>query len=161
MSFDFTEFRQTLGCFTTGICIVTCRTADNSLHGVTVNSFASVSLDPPLVLFSLDQTASTFEPFMAVEHFAINVLSKEQLELSRVFAERAADRWNGVQYETWDTGAPILPCSLATLECKAEARHQGGDHIIMVGRVLRLARRLNGNPLLYFRGRYQALSTEE
>jgi len=160
MPFASKEFRDALGCFATGVCVVTCQTADGRRHGVTVNSFSSVSLDPPLVLFSLDRGASTFAPFMEATHFAVNMLSREQIDLSRIFAERAADRWNGVEYETWETGSPILPGSLAALECDMHSRHDGGDHVIILGRVRGLRRWPDRAPLLYFRGAYQALAGE-
>jgi flavin reductase (DIM6/NTAB) family NADH-FMN oxidoreductase RutF len=155
MTFDSRTFRDALGRFATGVCIVTTCDANGRPYGVTVNSFSSVSLDPPLVLFSLDRVSTSFDQFMRGSHFAVNVLCRGQMDLSRTFAATLADKWNGVPFVTWETGAPILPGSLASLECDAVAKHDAGDHVILVGRVRRLHCAEEGEPLLYFRGRYR------
>ncbi|HYD31550.1 MAG TPA: flavin reductase family protein [Azospirillaceae bacterium] len=155
MTFDSRDFRTALGCFATGVTVVTTLDAERQPVGVTVNSFTSVSLAPPLVLFCLGRTAQSVAAFEATGAFAVNMLADDQQELSLRFASRErADRWNGVAWESWDTGCPILTGSLAILECDREAVHDGGDHLILVGRVRRLASRTDGKPLLYFRGAY-------
>lgn len=151
-------FRDALGCFATGICVVTCRTLEGMPHGVTVNSFSSVSLDPPLVLFSLDRANNSFAHFHAAERFAINVLSAQQESLSRGFARTTGDRFDGVAYDVGLTGAPLLPGSLAVFECAKHAAHSGGDHEIIIGRVLDFACLSDAESLLYYRGRYRYLS---
>ena len=158
MSFDPRQFRDALGRFATGVCIVTTKGLDGRPYGVTVNSFSSVSLDPPLILFSLDRGSTSFNAFMEGRHFAVNVLNRAQMSLSRTFAVTSGDKWNGVSFETWETGAPVLPGSLATLECDKAAVHDAGDHVILIGRVRRLHAMPDGEPLLYYRGQYRDLA---
>ncbi len=152
------EFRDALGCFVTGVCIVTCRTADGLPHGVTVNSFSSVSLDPPLILFSLDRANTSFGHFHRAQTFVVNVLSRGQEGLSRVFARTDTDRFAGVAFDVAASGAPVLPGSLAIFECHKHAAYDGGDHEIILGRVLRHAYAADEEALLYFCGRYRELA---
>ncbi len=157
MRLDPRELRKALGSFATGVTVVTSRAVSGELLGVTANSFNSVSLEPPLVLFSLDRSAYSLRAFEAAGHFAINILSERQRHLSEGFARSRSDKWRDVAYEVWDTGAPILTDSLASFECLTHSTHDGGDHVIFVGRVLRLRYSEGGLPLLYFRGSYCAL----
>lgn len=157
MTIDPREFRDALGCFATGIAVATARPADGRPVGMTINSFASVSLDPPLVLWSIARTATGFAAFRDAGNFAINVLREEQRAVSARFAGQADDRWEGIAVERWTTGAPVIAGSLAVVECATEAIHEGGDHLILVGRVLRLASDRSGRPLVYFGGRYAGL----
>jgi flavin reductase (DIM6/NTAB) family NADH-FMN oxidoreductase RutF len=158
MPVDRQEFRKAMGCYATGITVITSLSAAGKPVGMTVNSFNSVSLDPPLVLFSLDRKATHFADFMAASYFGVNILAEEQQQLSRVFSTQGIDRWEGVVYEKWETGSPILPGTLASFDCVTEARHDGGDHIIFIGRVLKLGFAPEGTPLLYYRGRYDQLA---
>jgi flavin reductase (DIM6/NTAB) family NADH-FMN oxidoreductase RutF len=157
MSLDSRHFRDVLGRFATGVCIITTRGADGRPYGVTVNSFSSVSLDPPLVLFSLDRGSTSFAAFMESSHFVVNVLHREQMALSRTFAVTSGEKFTGVVHETWETGSPVLAGNLATLECDKVAVHEAGDHVILLGQVRRLHCEAEGEPLLYFRGRYHNL----
>lgn len=159
MAVDTRALRDAFGCFATGITVVTTVDDRGEKYGVTANSFTSLSLEPPLCLFCLDNKALSFDAFQEARHFAVNVLAQEQEALSSNFARSNVDKWNGVAYETWTTGAPILPGCVANLECDVEATHEGGDHVIIVGRVREMAYR-DGNcrPLLYYKGRYNALS---
>jgi len=157
MSIDRRGLRDALGCFATGVTIVTSVTRDGILLGVTVNSFNSVSLDPPLVLFSLDRTALSLKGFEAAGCFAINVLREEQRHLSTAFAQALADKWSDLAFETWDTGCPILTEALANFECRTRATYEGGDLVIFLGEVIRMRSVGDGRPLLYFRGGYSAL----
>ncbi len=159
MNPDFTarDFRDAVGWFTTGVTVITARGHDGALYGVTANSFASVSLDPPLVLWSLDKRSPSSAGFAAAGHFAVNILAQDQQGLSARFATTGPDKWRDIAHECWETGAPILPGSLASIDCRVEARHDGGDHVIYVGRVLRLESRRHGQPLLFSRGSYRAL----
>jgi flavin reductase (DIM6/NTAB) family NADH-FMN oxidoreductase RutF len=159
MNPDFTarDFRDAVGWFATGVTVITARGADGALYGVTANSFASVSLDPPLVLWSLDKRSPSSAGFATAGNFAVNVLGQDQQGLSARFATTGPDKWRDIAHETWQTGAPILPGSLASLDCEVEAKHEGGDHVIFVGRVLRLESRRHGQPLLFSRGSYRAL----
>ncbi len=95
--------------------------------------------------------------FAGSDHFAVNILAQDQQGLSARFATTGPDKWRDIAHETWETGAPILPGSLASLDCRVEARHDGGDHVIFVGRVLRLDSRRHGQPLLFSRGSYRGL----
>lgn len=158
MTIDPRHFRDTLGCFATGVTIVTSVTSEGELLGVTANSFNSVSLDPPLVLFSLHRHAFSLKSFERAGCFAINVLRDSQKHLSKVFANALADKWSGVRYEVWATGAPILTDCLANFECRTHAMHDGGDHVIFVGEVMRMKRNAEGAPLLYYRGGYCSLA---
>ncbi|WP_029006746.1 flavin reductase family protein [Azospirillum halopraeferens] len=158
MTIDSRAFRSALGTFATGIAVITAECPDGTPVGVTVNSFSSVSLDPPLVLFCLGRASRSFDLFVHGTAFAVNILAAEQQELSARFARRDdQDRWEGVGIERWETGAPILTGCLANLDCTREAVYDGGDHVILVGRVRRLASRDDGNPLLYVRGGYATL----
>jgi flavin reductase (DIM6/NTAB) family NADH-FMN oxidoreductase RutF len=154
---DPRHFREALGCFATGVTIVTARAIDGELLGITANSFSSVSLSPPWVLFSLNRRALSFRKFEECQHFAVNILGEEQRELSMTFATPRADKFGGSNYEFARSGSPIFPEALAVFDCVRRIRHDGGDHVIFVGEVTELRHRQDGSPLLYFRGRYRTL----
>ena len=158
MSFDARSFRDALGCFATGITVVTSVGLDGELLGFTANSFNSVSLDPPLVLFSLDRGAYSLKAFEAAGVFAINILREDQQAISAAFARSLSNKWHGIRTEAWDTGSPILLDALANFDCQTTSMHDGGDHVIFVGRVLRLRATGKGRPLLYFRGAYRQIN---
>ena len=158
MSFDPRSFRQALGCFATGITVVTSVGLDGECLGFTANSFNSVSLDPPLVLFSLDRGAYSLKAFEAAGVFAINILREDQEAVSIAFARALSNKWEGVRTEIWQTGSPILVDALASFDCETTSIHDGGDHVIFVGRVLRLRAGVDGRPLLYFRGAYRQIN---
>ncbi|AUN29319.1 flavin reductase family protein [Niveispirillum cyanobacteriorum] len=158
MSFDHRAFRDTLGCFATGVCIASATGADGRPVGLTVNSFTSVSLDPPLVLFCLDNRSESLSAFLEAPGFALSILSAEQQALSNTFARAPhATRWDGVAAVTGQGGAPLIQGALAVLDCTRHAIHEGGDHTILVGRVRGFANQ-PGAPLLYYRGGYAALN---
>ncbi len=157
MAIDSRVLRDALGCFATGVTVVTSVTPEGALLGITANSFNSVSLDPPLVLFSLHRGAYSLQDFARSGCFAINVLSEGQRHLSVAFAKPLADKWDGIAYEVWETGCPIFPDALAKLDCRTRSTHDGGDHVIFVGEVLRMAAASHGRPLLYFRGAYSQI----
>jgi flavin reductase (DIM6/NTAB) family NADH-FMN oxidoreductase RutF len=153
-SFSAQEFRAALGMFATGVTIVTARTAEGQVVGLTANSFNSVSLTPPLVLWSLSRAAASMAVFSAGSHYAINVLAADQKALAERFATRGADRWNGVTFEEGAGGAPLLHGAAATFECFNRSRYEEGDHVIFVGEVERCAHRTGASPLLFHGGRY-------
>ncbi|HXV25064.1 MAG TPA: flavin reductase family protein [Alphaproteobacteria bacterium] len=159
-SLDPQAFRLALGCFTTGITVVTAVAPSGEFLGITANSFNSVSLDPPLVLFSLHRAAYSLGAFTDGGHFAVNILAEDQQELSIRFARALGDKWSGIDYEVWETGAPILKGCLASFECRTRALYDGGDHVIFLGEVLNLRTAGKGRPLLYFRGSYRSLTEE-
>jgi flavin reductase (DIM6/NTAB) family NADH-FMN oxidoreductase RutF len=144
-----------MGRFATGITLISTISRAGEPLGLTINSFSSVSLDPPLVLFSLARTASRFEDFIAAGRFAVNVLSSEQRQVSQKFARHGEGLWGDLPRESWATGCPILPGALASFDCTTEAQYEGGDHVIMLGRVRRVGTAADGEPLLYFRSAYR------
>jgi flavin reductase (DIM6/NTAB) family NADH-FMN oxidoreductase RutF len=146
-------FREALGRFVTGVTIMTTRSADGALHGLTVNSFSALSLEPPLILWSLRNEASTFEAFTRAERFVVNVLCADQEHLSRRFAIAGAERFAGLDWAGGLGGCPIIPGCIARFECQTERLVPGGDHIVLIGRVERAAHR-DGEPLLFHAGRY-------
>lgn len=158
MTVDSRSFRRALGCFPTGVAVVTTIGETGDPAGVTVSSFTSLSLDPPLILFCLDNSSANLRAFLDRGFFAVNVLREEQREVSIRFASRSEqNRFAELRWEAWDTGAPIIAGCLASLECRTVAVHPEGDHHIIVGRVERLESSQAGQPLLYFRGTYAGL----
>jgi flavin reductase (DIM6/NTAB) family NADH-FMN oxidoreductase RutF len=159
LSFDDRRFRDALGAFPTGVAIVTAATADSGRLGMTVSSFNSVSIAPPLVLFSVVRRAHSFEAWTKVNRYAINILSAQQEELSNRFARPLADKWTGLAVLDGETGVPVLPNALAVFECEPYTRYDGGDHEIFVGRVvaLRITPHKQELPLIFFGGRYRRL----
>jgi flavin reductase (DIM6/NTAB) family NADH-FMN oxidoreductase RutF len=153
-SFSVLEFRTALGMFATGVTIVTARTAEGRVIGLTANSFNSVSLDPPLVLWSLSQAAASLPAFRAGSHYAINVLAADQKELAERFAAKGADRWRDVGFTEGSCGAPLLDGASATFECFNRSRYEEGDHVIFVGEVERCSWRPGASPLLFHGGRF-------
>lgn len=152
--FSAPEFRAALGMFATGVTIVTARAPDGSPVGLTVNSFASVSLEPPLVSWNLARTSSSLAVFQRGTHYAVNVLSAEQQALALRFATPQADRWAGVAWRPGLAGAPLLAGAVAHFECEGSGRHDAGDHVIFIGRVERCDHRAGAAPLLFHGGRF-------
>ncbi len=148
------EFRASLGMFATGVTVVTARTEAGVLVGLTANSFNSVSLNPPLVLWSLSRTAGSMAAFSNGRHYAINVLAADQQALAERFAARGIDRWAGVRFTEGAGGAPLLEGAAAVFECFNRSQYVEGDHIIFVGEVERCRHCANASPLLYHGGRF-------
>ena len=140
--------------FATGVTIVTARTVSGELVGLTANSFNSVSLTPPLVLWSLGKAASTMEAFSTGSHYAINILAADQQALAKQFASQTSDRFAGVQFSNGIGGAPLLDGAVATFECFNRSRYEEGDHIIFVGEVEQCSHRANASPLLFHGGKF-------
>ena len=150
------ELRATLANFATGVVVVTTLDPDGRPFGMTVNSFNAVSLDPPLVLWSLALTAQSLPIWRAAKGFAANILAEDQGDLCRRFASRAPDRFAGIDWTPGPDGLPELPGAVAVLHCRFWARYPGGDHEIMLGRVTRCTRRA-ATPLVYCQGRLGGL----
>lgn len=159
MSFDIRAFRQALGCFPTGVAVVTAVGGGGTHKGITVNSFASVSLDPPLVLWCIDRKSDRFEAFTRANGYTISLLGTAHEDVSARLAKQGAHSLAGIDLIETELGPPALADALAFFECESEAVHQGGDHAILVGRVIRFAKREAGAPLIFFNGRYGALAT--
>lgn len=155
--FDPKDFRQALGMFATGVTIVTTRAGDGSPVGVTANSFNSVSIDPPLVLWSLAKNARSLDAFTTGEHWNVHILSQEQEALSNLFARAGEDKFGQQQLEPGVSDAPLLPGCSARFQCKTMFQYDGGDHIIFVGQVLSYDR-TQRLPLLYVTGQYALAS---
>ena len=147
--FSSTEFRTALGMFATGVTIVTARASDGTLVGLTANSFNSVSLSPPLVLWSLSQAATSMDAFRSGSHYAINILGADQQALAQRFATRGVDRFADLDFVQGVCGAPLLAGAVATFECFNRSRYVEGDHVIFVGEVEHCAHRAGAAPLLY------------
>jgi flavin reductase (DIM6/NTAB) family NADH-FMN oxidoreductase RutF len=147
------ELRDALACFATGITVVTTRAKDGQVAGVTANSFCSVSLDPPLVLWCLSKSAPSGSVFIRATHFAIHVLAEDQADLSARFSRPSKDKFAGLQLSEGLAGTPLLEGAAAIFECRCEHRYEGGDHLIMVGKVERY-RHTDRLPLLFHFGRY-------
>lgn len=158
--FDTKAFRQALGAFPTGVAVVTTTRDGEPPIGITVNSFTSVSLDPPLVLWCIDARSERFPIFTAAPGFTISILGTAHEEVSSQLARPGAHRLDRFPLLPTELGPPALADALAVFECRREAVHAGGDHAILVGRVLRFARREAGAPLVFFQGRYSALSQQ-
>lgn len=153
-AFSAPEFRAALGMFATGVTIVTARSASGEPVGLTANSFNSVSLSPPLVLWSLARAAGSMAAFSTGSHYAINILAADQKDLAERFALKGADRWAGVHFVEGAGGAPLLAGAAATFECFNRSRYEEGDHVIFVGEVERCSHREGASPLLFHGGRF-------
>jgi flavin reductase (DIM6/NTAB) family NADH-FMN oxidoreductase RutF len=148
------HLRHALGRFATGVTVVTTRTADGKLEALTANSFAAVSLDPPLVLWSLWRNATSLPSFLESGYFAVNVLAADQCDLSRHFAMRAENKFANVANDAVGLGGcPLLSGTIASFQCTTENTVVGGDHIIFIGRVHRATYR-DGEPLIFSAGQY-------
>jgi 3-hydroxy-9,10-secoandrosta-1,3,5(10)-triene-9,17-dione monooxygenase reductase component len=154
---DAAEFRRVLGQFATGVTIITAMDGDEPA-GVAANSFTSVSLDPPLVLFCVGRSSTTWPRVERARKFAVNILGEHQEELSQLFAMKGADRFGRVAWHLGVGGSPVLHDVLAYLDCEFWAEYDGGDHIIVVGRVLDLGVDHDAGPLVFFQGKYGRLA---
>lgn len=154
--FDERDFRNALGQFATGVTVVTTCDPDGQPVGITVSSFNSVSLVPPLVLWSLGRATSITPIFNVCSYYAIHILAQEQLPMAIQFAARGIDRFAGIGWQPNAQGIPILQGTLATFECSTRKRYEEGDHIIMIGEVLQYSYR-HGPPLLYHDGQMRGL----
>jgi flavin reductase (DIM6/NTAB) family NADH-FMN oxidoreductase RutF len=152
--FDQRTLRDAFGCFATGVTVVTGRAGDGSRIGLTANSFTSVSLDPPLLLFCPAITASALPALRETGRFAINILDLDGMAVAQRFTQRGIDRFAEADWEEWD-GLPVLSAAKAAFACDLHADHDGGDHRIIVGRVTRLGLDPGRESLLYLHGRYR------
>ena len=154
---DPRTLRDALGCFATGVTVVTCLDKRGRPIGLTANSFTALSLDPPLLLVCVSKAAASASPLSEAEHFAVNVLQTEQQPASITFSTRVEDRFGCTDWTEGEHAAPVLMESLSVFECRRHAVHDGGDHLILVGEVVKATFEPGLDPLLYFRGRYRRL----
>ena len=157
MSFNSREFRNCLGAFATGVTVVTAADAQNEPFAITINSFSSVSLEPPLILFCIDKSAFYYQSFLDAAYFGINILSEQQRKYSDAFAKSSAQPWDEVSYTLAKKGSPQFKDNHGFMECTMHATHDAGDHTIVVGKVLNLEHNEKGFPLLYYRGKYHTM----
>ena len=156
MVMDSRAFRDALGCFPTGVAVVT--TAGVGAHyGITVNSFTSVSLEPPLLLWCMDRRSQRHDIFVKADGFTVSILGTNHKEVSSRLARPGEHALDGIALLQTESGPPALANSLAVFECAAEKKMEAGDHTILLGRVLRFSRPSASAPLVYFRGKYSAL----
>ena len=160
MNFDPSDFRKAMGRFATGVTIVTVD-LEGEVHGMTANAFASVSLDPPLLLVCVDRNARTHAHLHARKRFGINVLGESQREISEFYARAAPDHQQagkvaGARFDRTPMGTPTLHGALAYFECKLQSAYEAGDHTIFIAQVEDLVVR-QGDPLLFFRGQYHEI----
>ncbi|KVF15348.1 flavin reductase [Burkholderia vietnamiensis] len=154
---DPLQLRAAFGHFPTGVTVITTRAADGRKVGLTANSFSSLSLDPPLLLWSLRKVAPSRPDFVAATHFAINILAHDQLELSRRFATPRADKFDGVPHDDADAGGvPCLHGSSARFVCRNVGHYEGGDHLLFIGRIEAFDA-FGKAPLVFHAGEYRAL----
>lgn len=156
MPVDQKEMREVCGQFITGVAVVTSSTEDGPV-GITVNSFTSVSLSPPLVLFCIHHQSPVLPAILESGVFAVNILAEDQAELCHSFAKRATARFSDIKSVPGVTGAPILPEALAYLDCSVVSQHRGGDHYIIVGEAVGIGLLRPGNPLTFFRSAHPRL----
>ncbi len=159
MSISLDDYKKVLGSFGTGVTIVTSCAGDR-IHGMTVSAFTEVSLDPPLVLVCADKTSNTHPVIAEGKVFAVNILARDQEELSNRFASKKDEdkRFDGIDYEVGETGAPLIAGTVASLDCRVVEAHDAGDHVIYIGEVQAL-RVSDREPLLYLRGSYGVFRT--
>jgi 3-hydroxy-9,10-secoandrosta-1,3,5(10)-triene-9,17-dione monooxygenase reductase component len=153
---DAATFRETLGHFVTGVTIITALDGDEPV-GMAANSFTSVSLDPPLILFCAAHNSTTWPRIRSARQFTVNILDEHQEDLCRLFAQRGVDRFSQVGWRPGAGGAPVLDDVHAYIDCDIWAEYEGGDHMIVVGRVLELGVSADAGPLLFYRGTYGRL----
>ncbi len=155
---DPKHFRDVLGCYPTGVCVVTASAADGARQGMVVGTFTSISLDPPLVGFFPDRGSSSWARIAATGRFCANILRADQRHHSTRFAARSNDKFAGLKHGTTPAGLPLLDDVLAWIECSIISVVEVGDHFLVVGAVQALEKRACGTPLLFFRGRYHELA---
>jgi flavin reductase (DIM6/NTAB) family NADH-FMN oxidoreductase RutF len=158
--FDALEFRKALGTFPTGVAVVTTRAANGAFVGLTINSFSSLSLEPPLVLWSLQLASPSLGAFDRARHFAVNILAEGQVELSRRFASQVPNKFSDLEVHAGIEGVPLIAGCAARLECRAAARHNGGDHVLFIGQVERFEYDARKRPLVFYAGRYHAAGSD-
>ena len=157
VSVDSNSFRRACAKFATGVTIATILAPDGTPHGMTANSFTSVSCDPPLVLLCVDHRTSILTSFRSNLHFGVNVLSEDQRDLSMRFAQKGQDRFDQLPWIAGKTGVPLIENALASFECRITERVTAGDHDIIIGEVL-WARIREGRPLVFFNSAYGSLA---
>jgi len=156
MAIDVRELRNVMGHFATGVTVITTKDATGKPFGLTANAFSSLSLEPPLVLICVDKTVDCYACLEETKVFAVNFLNEEQEHLSRRFATKGIEKFEGVTYQIGECGVPLLEGALGSIECKIANGYDGGDHTIYVGEI-QCASASGDRPLLFFKGKYYRL----
>lgn len=154
MNVDSREFRYALGRFATGVCVVAAEPDDHFPIGMTVNSFSSVSLDPPLILWSLRNESHMLPLFDSLDHFSVNIVSEKQQALSNLYAAKGDHRLHEEHFDKGETEVPVINDAIATFECKRWAKYPGGDHTIYVGEVVAVKNKNEQKPLIFNASEY-------
>ena len=150
------QFRKACAHFATGVAILTTRSAEGEPHGLTINSFTSLSLEPPLVMAAVAHSSAQLQAFETSSSFAINILSEEQQDLSRRFAKVPEERFNGIAWRVGASGAPLIDRTITSIECRTVHRIDVGDHRVLIGEAV-AAHVSDGRPLLFFRSSYASI----
>ncbi|HTP76603.1 MAG TPA: flavin reductase family protein [Rhizomicrobium sp.] len=158
MTLDLRAYRTALGSFPTGVAVITTTASAEHHMGITVNSFTSVSLEPPLVLWCLDKKSDRYHAFTKARSYTVSILGTEHQDVSSRLAKQGNHSLDGIALSDTELGPPALADALSVFECEAEAVHDAGDHAILIGRVVRFSRLGNGEPLVFFRGKYGSLA---
>ena len=158
MTLDLRAYRTALGSFPTGVAVITTSASAEHHMGITVNSFTSVSLDPPLVLWCLDKKSDRYQAFTKARSYTVSILGTEHQDVSSRLAKQGNHSLEGIALSVTALGPPALADALSVFECEAEAVHDAGDHAILIGRVVRFSRLGDGEPLVFFRGKYGSLA---
>ncbi|KJV69031.1 flavin reductase family protein [Candidatus Neoehrlichia procyonis] len=153
------NFKLCVGEFVTGVTVVTTVDSNGYIHGITVNSFNSVSLNPPMILFSIEKTASRFKIFSECQEFIVNVLSEKQKTLSQVFAKKDLQNWDYYKHIIVNN-IPVISGIISYIYCSTQYVYEGGDHKIIVGRVINCEKLTNDKPLLYYQGKYRLIGDQ-
>ena len=161
MSLDPIELRNTFGRFATGVCVITAHNQAGEAFGMTINSFSSVSLEPALLLWNIQNNSDCYADFAASEKFNVNILAADQMDLSNALAKKNEHQLPEGSFVLGENGEPVLNGVLASFECNVWARYPGGDHEILVGEVTRLISNEGDEPLMFFSGRYRNLAGAE
>ena len=157
MAIEAQELRRVMGHFATGVTVITTKDKDGAPQGLTANAFMSLSLNPPLVMISVDKGATCYACFEPGNGFNVNFLSEDQEDVSRRFATKGIDKFADLKWRAAGNGAALIDGAIGQVECKITACHDGGDHTIVVGEILGVAAE-GERPLLFFRGKYQKLA---
>lgn len=158
MSFESREFRDALGKFATGVCVITANPEGHAPFGMTVNSFAAVSLDPALVLWSIQKDSECFPAFETATQYSVNILGQDQQALSNAYAKKGDHALADGEFRQGSSGCVVLNDAMTSFECEIEARIDGGDHVILLGRVTEMTNHpAKAEPLVFFGGKYREL----
>ena len=157
MKFNTHDFRHCMGRFATGVTVITTTIENNMPCGMTINSFTSLSLEPPLVLFNVDKNAYNHDNFANCTNFTVNILSEEQSDISQKFAQPSSLDWNNISYMENSNATPKLDGCISYIACNKEKVYAGGDHSIIIGHVTEMDIASEKNPLIYFKGKYRKI----